>query len=204
MGASGAGKSTLLNALTFRNLTGLKVNGNRYANGVAVSPNSLTSVSAYVQQDDLFIGTLTVKEHLIFQARVRMDKEIPYQQRMERIDEVVQELGMTDCLNTIIGIAGRIKGLSGGEKKRLSLASEVLTNPPLMFCDEPTSGLDFYMAQNMVKVLRNMAKGGKTIVATIHQPSSQVFALFDRILMMAQGKVAFLGDATQAKSFFER
>ena len=88
---------TLLNALTFRNLTGLEVNGNRYANGVTISPNSLTSVSAYVQQDDLFIGTPTVKEHLIFQARVRMDKEIPYQKRMERIDEVVQELGLIDC-----------------------------------------------------------------------------------------------------------
>lgn len=155
MGASGAGKSTLLNALTFRNLTGLSVeSGSRYANGALVSPNTLTSVSAYVQQDDLFIGTLTVREHLNFQAAVRMDKDIPHVQRMERVESVMRELGLKKCEKTLIGIQGRIKGISGGEMKRLAFASEVLTNPPLMFCDEPTSGLDAYMAQNVVEVLK--------------------------------------------------
>ena len=88
--------------------------------------------------------------------------------------------------------------------KRLSFASEVLTNPPLMFCDEPTSGLDSYMAQNVIEVLRDMSRRGKTIVATIHQPSSQVFELFDRVLLMAEGRVAFLGDVTEAQQFFLR
>lgn len=203
MGASGAGKSTLLNTLTFRNLAGLKVqSGSRYANGVPVSPNSLTAVSAYVQQDDLFIGTLTVKEHLVFQACVRMDRDIPYAKRMERVDAVLQELGLTKCQNTLIGVQGRVKGISGGEMKRLAFASEVLTNPPLMFCDEPTSGLDSYMAQNVVEVLRTLARQGKTIVCTIHQPSSQVYALFDRVLLMAEGRVAFLGSTDEATNFF--
>lgn len=203
MGASGAGKSTLLNALTFRNLSGIVVeSGNRYANGVSVTPNSLTSVSAYVQQDDLFIGTLTVKEHLRFQAKVRMDKDIPYEKRMERVDTVMKELGLTKCANTIIGIQGRITGISGGESKRLAFASEVLTNPPLLFCDEPTSGLDSYMAQNVVEVLKNLSQNGKTIVCTIHQPSSQVFALFDRVLLMAEGRVAYLGSTVGAIHFF--
>ena len=83
-----------------------------------------------------------------------MDKDIPYEKRMERIEHVLQELCLKKCENTLIGIPGRIKGLSGGEMRRLSFASEVLTNPPLMFCDEPTSGLDAYMAQNIVEVMK--------------------------------------------------
>ena len=92
MGASGAGKSTLLNTLLFRNLTGLTVSGSRLANNQLVTPTSLTSVSAYVQQDDLFIGTLTVREHLNFQALVRMDAGIPKKTRFQRVDDVIQEV----------------------------------------------------------------------------------------------------------------
>ena len=92
MGASGAGKSTLLNTLLFRNLTGLTVSGSRLANNQLVTPTSLTSVSAYVQQDDLFIGTLTVREHLNFQALVRMDADIPKKTRFQRVDDVIQEV----------------------------------------------------------------------------------------------------------------
>jgi len=206
MGASGAGKSTLLNALTFRNLDGLTVqSGARYANGNQVTPNSLTSVSAYIQQDDLFIGSLTVKEHLTFQALVRMDKDIPYKERMKRVETVAKELGLTKCMNTLAGSSdsmNTIKGISGGEMKRLSFAAEILTDPPLMFCDEPTSGLDSFMAQNVVENLRDMASRGKTIVATIHQPSSQVFAMFDRVLLMAEGRVAYLGKTDEAQKFF--
>ncbi|XP_059079534.1 protein white-like [Tigriopus californicus] len=202
MGASGAGKSTLLNALTFRNLSGLTLTGTRYANGVPISPNSLTSVSAYIQQDDLFIGTLTPREHLEFQALVRMDREIPYKARMARVDNVLHELGLTKCAKTVIGIPGRIKGISGGEMKRLAFASEVLTNPALLFCDEPTSGLDSYMAQNVVEVLQQLANQGKSIVCTIHQPSSQVFSMFDRVLLMAEGQVTYLGGVERAFEFF--
>ena len=108
---------------------------------------------------------------------------------------------------------------------RLAFACEVLTNPSLFFCDEPTSGLDSYMAQNVVEVLRSAGKQsrrinliqrffslfcralaghGKTIVCTIHQPSSQVYALFDRVLMMAEGRLAFLGEVERAKGFFQK
>ena len=90
----------------------------------------------------------------MFQAAVRMDKNIPHNKRMERVEKVLQELGLKKCEKTLIGVQGRIKGISGGEMKRLAFASEVLTNPPLMFCDEPTSGLDSYMAQNVVEVLK--------------------------------------------------
>lgn len=113
------------------------------------------------------------------------------------------QLGLTKCENTQIGIAGRVKGISGGEMKRLAFASEVLTDPPLMFCDEPTSGLDSYMAEQVVLTLKELASRGKTIICTIHQPSSQVYALFDRVLLMAEGRVAFLGHTKDAIPFFD-
>lgn len=203
MGSSGAGKTTLLNALTFRSGCGVIASGVMAANGRRVSSTILTSRTAYVQQDDLFVGTLTVKEHLLFQAMVRMDRKIPMEQRFDRVHQVINELALTKCKNTVIGQPGRIKGLSGGEMKRLSFASEVLTDPPLMFCDEPTSGLDSFMAHQVVSVLKTLAARGKTIVATLHQPSSELFALFDRILLMAEGRVAFMGTTSQACTFFE-
>ncbi|TRY79220.1 hypothetical protein TCAL_12520, partial [Tigriopus californicus] len=180
MGASGAGKSTLINSLTYRNLNGLEItSGTRFANGVVVNPNTLTAVSGYVQQDDLFIGTLSVREQLEFQALVRMETHIPKAIRMEKVDAVIQELGLDKCQNQYIGVPGKLDGISGGEMKRLAFACEVLTNPALLFCDEPTSGLDSYMAQN-------------------------VFALFDRILLMAEGRLAYLGDLPKAALFFDR
>nr|QEO19116.1 white [Limnogonus franciscanus] len=202
MGSSGAGKTTLLNTLMFRSGAGVEVSGYRALNGVPVDRNTLAALSAYVQQDDLFIGTLTVREHLIFQALVRMDRHIPYETRMCRVEEVISELTLTKCQNTIIGVPGKLKGISGGEMKRLSFASEVLTNPPLMFCDEPTSGLDSFMALNVVTVLKSLAMKGKTVVCTIHQPSSEVYSMFDKILLMAEGRVAFLGTPNQANQFF--
>ncbi|CAL4079531.1 unnamed protein product, partial [Meganyctiphanes norvegica] len=204
MGASGAGKTTLLNVLTHRNSARLRVTGDLYANGKPVDPDTLTSRSAYVQQDDLFIGTLTVREQLVFQAMLRMDRHIPYDRRMTRVDEVIVELGLVKSADTKIGIPGRIKGISGGEMKRLAFACEVLTNPSLMFCDEPTSGLDSFMAQNVVAVMKNMAERGKTIISTIHQPSSEVYAMFDRVLLMAEGRVAFLGEVDACYQFFKK
>ena len=158
LGSSGAGKTSLLNALTFRNLPGLEVTGYRYVNQELVSHNTLTRVSAYVQQEDLFMGTLTVKEHLIFQAMVRMENSIKYKDRLAKVKEVMSDLGLNKCQDTLIGVVGRTKGISGGEKKRLSFASAILTNPSILFCDEPTSGLDSYMAGHVVDLMRELAE----------------------------------------------
>lgn len=110
---------------------------------------------------------------------------------------------MTDCKDTIIGVLGRTKGLSGGERKRLSFASESLTDPSLLFCDEPTSGLDSFMADTVLQVLKKLSVKGKTIMITIHQPSSELYALFDKLMLMAEGRVAFLGSPHEATTFFE-
>ncbi|XP_065564750.1 protein white-like isoform X2 [Artemia franciscana] len=170
MGASGAGKTTLLNVLTCRRLYNLQVRGEVYLNGIPVNPDSLTRVSAYIQQEDNFVGVLTVREHLEFQANLRMDKGTSRERRLIRINEVLKE---------------------------------VLTNPQLFFCDEPTSGLDSYMAQNIVTMLTDMAKRGTTVICTIHQPSSEVFALFDKLLLIAEGRVAYMGPAKDTVNFFQ-
>ncbi|VEN52172.1 unnamed protein product [Callosobruchus maculatus] len=203
LGTSGSGKTTLLNALTFRTTKDVAVTGIRCVNGVPATLKSLASTSAYVQQNDLFIGTLTVKEHLVFQAMVRMDRHISYQDRMRRVEEVLIELSLKKCENTQIGYPSRdSSGISGGEKKRLSFAAEVLTNPSAMFCDEPTSGLDSFMALNVVQVLKGMANSGKTVICTIHQPSSELYAMFDKVLFLAEGRLAYLGTPEEADIFF--
>ncbi|XP_071102630.1 protein white-like [Haliotis cracherodii] len=201
IGASGAGKSTLMNVLTNRNVAQYIVEGEIKVNGVDVG-RGIKNISAYVQQDELFIGTLTVKEHLIFRALLRMDRSLKKKARLQRVEEVIVEMGLSKCVDTQIGTPGRTKGISGGEMKRLSFASEALTNPPLMFCDEPTSGLDSFMAQNIVQTLQNMASKGRTILCTIHQPSSEVFAMFDEVLLLAEGRTAFMGSSKDAFDFF--
>ncbi|KAL3831605.1 hypothetical protein ACJMK2_023342 [Sinanodonta woodiana] len=203
LGASGSGKTTLLNSLTLRNQKTLDVTGDIRVNGVNVG-RGIRNISAYVQQDDIFIATMTVREHLIFRAMLRMEKTITTQARLARVEEVIRELGLTKCIDNVIGWPGRTKGISGGEMRRLSFASEVLTNPPLLFCDEPTSGLDSFMAENIVQTLQGMAKGGRTIICTIHQPSSEIYALFDQVLLMAEGRVAFLGSSQNALNFFQQ
>ncbi|XP_054160065.1 protein white-like [Oppia nitens] len=202
MGASGAGKTTLMNVLTQRNLGTVKVKGAVKLNGKLSDMNSIKALSAYVQQDDLFIGTLTVKENLSFQARLRMDASVGKEFRNSRVKQVLLDLGLTKCANTLIGSPETEKGISGGERKRLAFASELLMNPSIMFCDEPTSGLDSFMALNVVEVLHDMAQSGRTVICTIHQPSSEVFAIFSHLLLMADGRVAYLGEADRALDFF--
>lgn len=204
LGSSGAGKTTLLNALAFRSSTGVQISpsSTRMLNGYAVDATEMQARCAYVQQDDLFIGSLTAREHLIFQAMLRMPRNTPYRQKIQRVEQVIQDLSLGKCQNTIIGVPGRVKGLSGGERKRLAFASEALTDPPLLLCDEPTSGLDSFMAHSVVQVLKKLSQKGKTVILTIHQPSSELFELFDKILLMAEGRVAFLGTPNEAADFF--
>lgn len=135
---------------------------------------------------------------------LRMGRDVSYQQKLTRVNEVLNELSLRKCANTIIGAPGRIKGLSGGERKRLSFASETLTDPHLLLCDEPTSGLDSFMALNVLQVLKKLAAKGKTIIITIHQPSSELFSMFDKILLIAEGRSAFLGTPNQATEFFDK
>ena len=117
-------------------------------------------------------------------------------------EQIIFQFGLTKCADTVIGKPDQgVKGISGGQRKRLSLASEVLTNPAIMFCDEPTSGLDSFMASSVVDTLRKLASQGRTVICTIHQPSSQIVELFDKVLLMAEGRTAYLGDMNMANPF---
>ena len=111
---------------------------------------------------------------------------------------------MKKCENSKIGMPERgIKGISGGERRRLSFASEILTNPSILFCDEPTSGLDAFMARSIIESMKNLAENGKTIIFTIHQPSSELFELFDKLMLLSEGRLAFIGDKNDAAEFFK-
>ncbi|PIC42840.1 hypothetical protein B9Z55_009784 [Caenorhabditis nigoni] len=202
MGASGAGKTTLLNTLLQRNLKGLEVEGEILVNGQNIG-KGVTSVSAYVQQEDLFMGTLTVKEHLDIQAKLRLPPGTSSSERTKRVEEVMKEMLLEKPKNSRIGIPGIKKGISGGEMKRLAFATEMINNPPIIFCDEPTTGLDSHMSLQVVKTLEAMAmEKGKTIICTIHQPSSEVFEIFDKVVFLAQGRIAFHGAIDEAIHHF--
>ena len=121
-----------------------------------------------------------------------------------KVGLLCRKLGLRKCASTLIGIRGRIKGISGGEMRRLSFASEVISDPPLLFCDEPTSGLDSWMAENIVDLMDSMAQRGTTILCVIHQPSSEIYHKFHRLLLLAEGRMAFMGDVNEGKKFFER
>ncbi|XP_050723225.1 protein scarlet-like isoform X4 [Eriocheir sinensis] len=202
MGQSGAGKSTLMNALSHRTERYMVVSGDVIVNGRRLS-RSITLLSGYLQQHNLFLGTLTVKEHLTFMARLRMDRLSTARQREERVQELLKDLGLLEVHDTRIGVPGTDKSLSGGERRRLAFATEIINDPQLLFCDEPTTGLDSYNAEIIVKILKDMATRGKTVLCTIHQPSSEVFAMFDRLLLLAEGRLAYMGPSALAFQFWE-
>ncbi|XP_055378910.1 protein scarlet [Condylostylus longicornis] len=201
MGSSGSGKTTLMSALAYRQPGGTIVQGHILVNGRKIGP-FMHRISGYVHQDDIFIEQLTVLEHLTFMANFRLDRRIRGRERKEKIYKLLQKTGLLRCANSRIGSGDERKVLSGGEKKRLAFASELLHNPIILFCDEPTTGLDAYSAQQIVKTLYELAKSGTTILCTIHQPSSQLFSMFNNLLLLADGRVAFTGSPEQALQFF--
>ncbi|KAK9886096.1 hypothetical protein WA026_014886 [Henosepilachna vigintioctopunctata] len=204
MGASGAGKTTLLNCMTMRNINSLKIFGMISINDQPVTQRQLSAQSAYIQQDDIFIPWLTVREHLIFQALLRMKSTFTYREKLQRVNEVIGELSLQKCQNYQIGQTTILTGISGGERKRLALAAELLTNPSLLFCDEPTSGLDSFMSYNVIQILKAVAHTGRTVICTLHQPSSELFQIFDKVCLLSEGRTAFLGNPEEANIFFRK
>jgi ABC-type multidrug transport system ATPase subunit len=198
MGPSGAGKSSLLDCIAGRNK---QVEGVVAVNGQPWS-KAISRHASYVMQDDLFYPTITVKEHLLFQARMRMGSDVSEEHRERRVQAVMEELGLVKCADTLIGGSDNVRGVSGGERKRLSFATEILTNPSILFVDEPTSGLDSFTTEAVVLQLLDIARSGRTVVATIHQPSSELFALFDKLYLLADGAPVYHGKASESVAYF--
>ncbi|KAK0217090.1 P-loop containing nucleoside triphosphate hydrolase protein [Armillaria fumosa] len=202
IGSSGSGKTTFLNILSHR-MKGknLCIRGQLLYND---SP-SLSSVSyAYVTQTEVFLPTLTVRETLTYAADLRLPDSIGHKKRHSLVEEIILELGLTDCADTLVGDRLAKKGCSGGERRRLGLGVQLLGNPSVLFLDEPTTGLDATSAYQLVKTLKSLAKKGRTIIMTLHQPRSEVFLLLDAVTLLAQGHSLYSGPIADAVPWFER
>ena len=202
MGASGAGKTTLLNALSRR---GPVTTGEIRYGATPGEPWSrrLKTQVGHVAQDDTVFEELTVREMLAFTAALRLDATP--EERERRTDAVLADLQLEKCADTIVGSSDAVekRGISGGERKRLCVASELLSSPRLLFCDEPTSGLDSAIALVLTQRLRRIAsEQGITVVASIHQPSSQIFLAFDRLVLLHLGRTVYRGAPADAAPCF--
>ncbi|OVA07212.1 ABC transporter-like [Macleaya cordata] len=199
MGPSGSGKTTLLNLLSGR-LIESSPGGSITYNDQQYS-KSLKRRIGFVTQDDVLFPHLTVKETLTYAALLRLPKTLTKQQKEERAIDIIYELGLERCQDTMIG-GSFVRGISGGERKRVCIGNEIIINPSLLFLDEPTSGLDSTTALRMVQMLHEIAKAGKTVVTTIHQPSSRLFHKFDKLILLGKGSLLYFGNASEAMVYF--
>ncbi|KAI8532310.1 hypothetical protein RHMOL_Rhmol11G0204000 [Rhododendron molle] len=200
MGPSGCGKTTLLDALAGRLGANTRHTGDILING---RKQALAyGTSAYVTQDETLIATLTVIEAVYYSAQFQLPNSMSKSEKKEIAEITIQEMGLHDCMNTRIGGWGT-KGLSGGQRRRVSICIEILTRPKLLFLDEPTSGLDsaasYYV---MSRITQLEQREGRTIIAAIHQPSSEVFELFDNLCLLSLGRVVYFGPASATNEFF--
>ncbi|SMN22891.1 similar to Saccharomyces cerevisiae YOL075C Putative ABC transporter [Maudiozyma saulgeensis] len=207
MGPSGSGKSTLLNLMSARvhsNLvTKFTKKGSILFNNVEVSEDMFKNICSYVSQDDdHLLAKLTVKETFKFAAALRLHHLTP-EQREAKSDELIRALGIKHCENTIIGNEF-VKGISGGEKRRVTMGIQLLNDPPILLLDEPTSGLDSFTSSTILEILQGLADNyGKTIILTIHQPRSELFDKFGNILLLAKsGRTAFNGTPKEMIEYF--
>jgi len=205
MGGSGAGKSTLLDALSGRsNLNQLTVEGEMAVNGhkfKITKQELIKSLITFVPQSDVFCPTQTVEEALVFYARLKLpfiSKEV----RRKRINYLIDVLHLDSCRHTLIGDERR-RGISGGEKRRCSIAAELLNDSDIIFLDEPTSGLDAYTAARTIKTLKQFCLiSNKMVIATIHQPAVEVFYLFDKLILLGAGRPCFDAAINSVDGYF--
>ncbi|KAL5154861.1 ABC transporter G family member 15 [Glycine soja] len=194
MGPSGSGKTTLLDSLAGRLPVNVVVTGNILING----KRSLYSKEvSYVAQEELFLGTLTVKETLTYSANTRLPSKMSKEEINKVVEETIMEMGLEDCADTRIG-NWHCRGISNGEKKRLSIGLEILTQPHVLLLDEPTTGLDSASAFYVIQSLCHIALNGKIVICSIHQPSSETFDLFDDLLLLSIGETVYFGEANMA------
>ena len=205
MGSSGAGKTSLLNILADRvtSATNTWLSGNiTFNDEIAVNKDSFQKYAAYVMQDDVLFATFTVREALTFAARLKL--KVPEEEQDLLVQQIINDLGMSHISESRIGDTQR-KVLSGGERKRCSIGVELVSDPSVILLDEPTSGLDSFKARSICELLHKLARDkGKTVVSTIHSPSSEAFFFFDRLILMADGHIVYQGDAKASVEYFKK
>lgn len=190
MGPSGAGKSTLLDGLAGRIASG-SLKGKVSLDGISVNASLIKRTSAYIMQEDRLFPMLTVYETLMFAADFRLGPLSAVDKR-QRVEKLIEQLGLSSSRNTYIGDEGT-RGVSGGERRRVSIGVDIIHGPSLLFLDEPTSGLDSTSALSVIEKLHDIARNGSTVILTIHQPSSRIQLLLDHLIILARGQLMFQG-----------
>ena len=199
LGPSGCGKTTLLGALAGSALdlgASSTLSGTILVDGV---PRRGQQV-AYVAQADNLIPTLTVEECVRYSALLRLPRSTPTAEVHQRVSQVLAELGLRHIADASVGGAGHIRGISGGERRRVSIGMELVTDPSIIVLDEPTSGLDSYTAINLIRSLREVAAGGRIIIASLHQPSKDMFFALDTVILMGHGRILYGGRPEEVES----
>ncbi|KAG8903628.1 hypothetical protein FRB99_002933 [Tulasnella sp. 403] len=210
IGGSGSGKTTVLNAIVGR-LANLPVENGSVSfcpSNQLSAPDRKTLTSrkmkdkiGFVKQQDTLLEHLTVRETLFYAAALRLPSEISNQTRDLIVAQTIQELGLRDVADTIVGGALR-KGISGGERRRLSIGCALVSMPSVLVADEPTTGLDAFTAYSLLLTLSQLARRNRTVILTLHQPRSATFPLFDRILLLSKGSVVYSGPRSRCLPWF--
>ena len=166
-------------------------------------PKNYRHVAAYVSQDDCLFPTLTVRESIEYSAFLRLPSTMSLQAKQARVEQILEELRLTHVADSRIGNA-HVRGVSGGERRRVSIGMELVTFPQILFLDEPTSGLDSSSANSLMTLLKQLAHdGNRIIVMTVHQPSKKSFLAMYQVILLAKGKVIYSGPTNSAASYFE-
>uniref|UniRef100_A0A672PE21 ATP-binding cassette, sub-family G (WHITE), member 2a n=2 Tax=Sinocyclocheilus grahami TaxID=75366 RepID=A0A672PE21_SINGR len=171
--------------------------------GPTGSGKSSWTVCFLFLQDDVVMGTLTVRENLRFSAALRLPKSIRQREKDEKIERLIQELGLSKVADSRVGTQ-LIRGVSGGERKRTNIGMELIIDPPVLFLDEPTTGLDASTANSVLMLLKRMANSGRTIILSIHQPRYSIYRLFDSLTLLVGGRMVYHGLAQDALDYFSQ
>uniref|UniRef100_A0A9J7ZB70 ATP-binding cassette sub-family G member 8 n=2 Tax=Cyprinus carpio TaxID=7962 RepID=A0A9J7ZB70_CYPCA len=201
IGSSGCGKTSLLDIITCRDEGGTMNSGEILINGKPSTRSLVKKCIAHVRQDDRLLPHLTVRETLAFVAKLRLPAHFTQEQRDQRVDDVIAELRLRQCAHTRVG-NDYVRGVSGGERRRVSIAVQLLWNPGILILDEPTSGLDSFTAHNLVITLYRLARGNRLVLLSVHQPRSDIFQLFDLVVLLSSGSAVYCGQAKDMVAYF--
>ncbi|ORX99568.1 hypothetical protein K493DRAFT_212395 [Basidiobolus meristosporus CBS 931.73] len=204
MGPSGTGKTTLVDILGGKRKSG-KVRGSLLVDGRPMSTAEMRQLVGFVDQEFVLSPELTVFESLMFSACLRLPECIPYDQKRARVESLIQKLGLENVRDRRVGSVAT-RSLSGGEKRRVAIGLELVSEPAILILDEPLSGLDSFSASMVIKILHELAKGPNktTVILTIHQPRSDIFQMFDNTLVLAKGTTLYFGPPSKAATHFDK